>query len=604
MDFDPEFPVPSYREREAISHYLKIEQEFMPHRAFYTQSRNAHLRLIAVKTVVQLSEGRVIDAYIPYIAMNYFDRFVSSNPLSELQGSSIDDKARLVAMCCYTLSSKIRTAHFTQRHFLVRREAIYNPLRIMRMEFRILSGLNWRMRSVTPFHFLDYYYPTFKRIGGFKRESINEIIVQSQGDVYFTQFRPSEIAMSALLAATYLGYSSRFTFIEESISISRELMACYQEMVNLCRKRSIKISGSSGKAIFSMTDAVPSTLVEASGSNTQTTQAEEELENEVDLQVQEEGTSSTSQFRNTVMDDDDEEEEPNVAPLARRRRRNSGEEDETEEKKQGEEKETRTLEAISEESGTGEREDKSERTSDEFVEDETGARDDNGKVPSEESVQAESGTSKEIGEAESRAREDKGKAVQEISEVQEENENELRRRKGKGKAVMEIGDEEEENENELRRRQRKGNAVLKIRDVEEEDENELRRRQRKGNAVLKIRDVEEEDENELRRRQRKGKAVVETRDVEEENENEDLTRRVERPRRGTVRLEVGQAPLQAMNFQLRWPISVRPGEYVRDIDRSLQTHDPYIRTTRRSTSTRGTDSDPDLVSNGCQCTIM
>ncbi|ESW21644.1 hypothetical protein PHAVU_005G087500 [Phaseolus vulgaris] len=552
MDFDPEFPVPSYREREAISHYLKIEQEFMPHRAFYTQSRNAHLRLIAVKTVVQLSEGRVIDAYIPYIAMNYFDRFVSSNPLS------------------------------------VRREAIYNPLRIMRMEFRILSGLNWRMRSVTPFHFLDYYYPTFKRIGGFKRESINEIIVQSQGDVYFTQFRPSEIAMSALLAATYLGYSSRFTFIEESISISR----------------SIKISGSSGKAIFSMTDAVPSTLVEASGSNTQTTQAEEELENEVDLQVQEEGTSSTSQFRNTVMDDDDEEEEPNVAPLARRRRRNSGEEDETEEKKQGEEKETRTLEAISEESGTGEREDKSERTSDEFVEDETGARDDNGKVPSEESVQAESGTSKEIGEAESRAREDKGKAVQEISEVQEENENELRRRKGKGKAVMEIGDEEEENENELRRRQRKGNAVLKIRDVEEEDENELRRRQRKGNAVLKIRDVEEEDENELRRRQRKGKAVVETRDVEEENENEDLTRRVERPRRGTVRSEVGQAPLQAMNFQLRWPISVRPGEYVRDIDRSLQTHDPYIRTTRRSTSTRGTDSDPDLVSNGCQCTIM
>ena len=57
MDFDPEFPVPSYREREAISHYLKIEQEFMPHRAFYTQSRNAHLRLIAVKTVVQVSDN-------------------------------------------------------------------------------------------------------------------------------------------------------------------------------------------------------------------------------------------------------------------------------------------------------------------------------------------------------------------------------------------------------------------------------------------------------------------------------------------------------------------------------------------------------------------
>ncbi|KAK7335370.1 hypothetical protein VNO80_27163 [Phaseolus coccineus] len=553
MDFDPEFPVPSYREREAISHYLKIEHEFMAHRAFYTQTRNAQHRLIAVSTVVRLSEGRVIDTYIPYIAMNYFDRFVSTNPLS------------------------------------VRREAIYNPLKIMKMEFRILSGLNWRMRSVTPFHFLDYYYPTFKRIGGFKRQSINEIIVQSQGEVFFTQFKPSEIAMSALLAATYLGYSSRFTFIEESIRISRELMTCYQEMVNLCRKRSIKIRNRSGEVIFSVIVAVPSSLVEASGSKTRTTKAEE-LGKAVDLQVQEHGTSSTSQFRNTVLDDEEEEEEPNVAPLARRRRRNSGDDVETEEKKLGEEKEkAATLEAISEESENGAREDNSEGASDEFVEAETGAIDDNGKVPSEESVQVESGTrddkcegpSKEIVEAESRAREDKGKgkAVQETSEVEEENENELRRRKGKGKAVMEICEEEEENENELRRRQRKGNAVLEIRDVEEENESELRRRQRKG------------------------KAVVETRDVEEENEHEDLTRRVETARRGILRSEEIQ-PLRAMIFQLRWPISVQPGEIVRDIDRSLQTDDPHITTTRRSTSTRGTDSDSDLVSNNCQCTIM
>jgi len=39
-------------------------------------------------------------------------------------------------------------------------------------------------------------------------------------EVYFAQFKPSEIAMSALLAATYLGYSSEFTSIERSLRIS------------------------------------------------------------------------------------------------------------------------------------------------------------------------------------------------------------------------------------------------------------------------------------------------------------------------------------------------------------------------------------------------
>lgn len=52
------------------------------------------------------------------------------------------------------------------------------------MELSILSGLNWRMLPITPFYFLDHYYPTFSEIGGFKRRSINEIIVQSQGGIY------------------------------------------------------------------------------------------------------------------------------------------------------------------------------------------------------------------------------------------------------------------------------------------------------------------------------------------------------------------------------------------------------------------------------------
>ncbi|CAJ1957054.1 unnamed protein product [Sphenostylis stenocarpa] len=183
MDSDNEFPQPSYREREAIRDYLQIEYEFMPPLEFYANPFNVQYRRHAVSTMVRLSQGEDVDAYIPYLAMNYFDRFVSMNPLAELRGFSLHDKVRLVAICCFTLSAKMRTTHFLPRQFQMNREVNFNSEKIMQTEFCILNGLNWRMRSITPFHFLDHYYPTFRMIGGFKRRSINEIIVQSQGGI-------------------------------------------------------------------------------------------------------------------------------------------------------------------------------------------------------------------------------------------------------------------------------------------------------------------------------------------------------------------------------------------------------------------------------------
>jgi hypothetical protein len=51
----------------------------------------------------------------------------------------------------------------------------------MRMEFKILHELRWKIRPVTPFTYLNFYYRYFKQFGGYKRRCINEIIVQAQG---------------------------------------------------------------------------------------------------------------------------------------------------------------------------------------------------------------------------------------------------------------------------------------------------------------------------------------------------------------------------------------------------------------------------------------
>ncbi|KAG2371884.1 hypothetical protein LR48_Vigan05g129900 [Vigna angularis] len=494
MGFDTEFSMLSKRDLETISDYFKIEHEFMAPRSFYSLSSNARHRMHAVSMIAKVATTEPMDTYIPYVAVNYFDRFISTNSLTELQGSSLLDKVRLLAICCYTLSAKMRTKHFPQKQFLTRKEAVYKTEVVMRIEFRILSGLDWRMRSITPFHFLDYYYPTFKRIGGFKRQSINEIIVQSQGEVYFAQFKPSEIAMSALLAATYLGYSSKFTLIEGSIRLSDDLMACYQEMVQLCRHRKINISKSSGEVIF----PIPSSS---------TTESEEGLGKAAELRVRKQRRSSRIQILNTVLENDDEEEE-DVA-LLNRRNRNSNEEageasKEVEEGKSEAEKLREVMESAARvASGTGARQEKGEGKSEEMVEAESGTRDDESKGPCEEIVGAES----------SRAREDKGK----------------------GKAV------------------------------EEASENELRKRQIKG----------------------KGKAV------------DEMCETILRSETG-----VEGAPLRAMNFQVQWPVIVRPGERVDNIEASLYVDESRMTTTRCPRTIRGSDIVPPPLSHRCQCKIM
>jgi len=49
---------------------------------------------------------------------------------------------------------------------------------------RLGLGVNWQVKSVTAFTFLDYYFPYFKNIGIFQRRWIYEILVQAQGGNY------------------------------------------------------------------------------------------------------------------------------------------------------------------------------------------------------------------------------------------------------------------------------------------------------------------------------------------------------------------------------------------------------------------------------------
>ncbi|GAU42495.1 hypothetical protein TSUD_101080 [Trifolium subterraneum] len=250
MYSEPEFPYPSSRSKmETIKYYFYEETEFMPATNFFNDDRNILIRRNGVSIIAKVTKKDDQDAFVPYLAMNYFDRFLSRYNMRHVEGRTDTEKVRLIAISCFTISAKMRIDSFSVDQFLSDLNKDMN-LRInhqmvMRMEFLILQVLSWKMKSVTAFCFLNHYYPHFRQFRGFKRRSINEIIVQAQGDHTFVDYRPSHIAFSAFLAAAKIAYPVKYREIAEDIESKLndqgQVKECAKKMIDLCRRTNILI---------------------------------------------------------------------------------------------------------------------------------------------------------------------------------------------------------------------------------------------------------------------------------------------------------------------------------------------------------------------------
>ncbi|XP_058776779.1 uncharacterized protein LOC131651128 [Vicia villosa] len=243
------------KEKQVIVSYSDVEILFVASKDFYSSAENIFFRRLAVAMISQLAKTIDPDTLIPYLAMNYFDRFFSkrNSILEEVEGYFDNVKVRLIAIACFTIAAKMRIKDFSIEQFLITHYRIVN-LRIshhmvMRTELLILRELLWEMLPVTPFIFLNFYYRFFKKYGGFKRRCINEIIVQAQGEHTFVDYYPTMIAMSALLAASRIAYGRLYREIVIPFTIDKvvplalqdKVFVCVDEMVDLCNRLNIQI---------------------------------------------------------------------------------------------------------------------------------------------------------------------------------------------------------------------------------------------------------------------------------------------------------------------------------------------------------------------------
>ncbi|OQU89445.1 cyclin-D2-1 isoform X3 [Sorghum bicolor] len=106
-----------------------------------------------------------------YLAVNYMDRFLSLHRLP-VEGTSRYD---------------------------------FDPGTVGRMELIVLTALNWRLRSVTPFTFIDFFACKVDPGGRHTRCLIaraTQVILAAMHDIEFLDHCPSSMAAAAVLCAT------------------------------------------------------------------------------------------------------------------------------------------------------------------------------------------------------------------------------------------------------------------------------------------------------------------------------------------------------------------------------------------------------------------
>ncbi|BAS96960.1 cyclin-D1-1 [Oryza sativa Japonica Group] len=172
-----------------------------------------------------------------YLAVSYMDRFMSSRSLPDHGWAS-----QLLCVACLSLAAKMEESSAPPLLDLQIEGTrfIFEPRTIQRMELIVLVELDWRLRSVTPFAFVDFFAC---KVGSSGRSSrilalrACQIILSAIHELEFLNHCASSMAAAAVLFAVNespAAMSHRSSVSSESaaswcIGLTEErISSCYQ----------------------------------------------------------------------------------------------------------------------------------------------------------------------------------------------------------------------------------------------------------------------------------------------------------------------------------------------------------------------------------------
>ncbi|KAK1316900.1 Cyclin-D4-1 [Acorus calamus] len=231
----------------SISGLFSSEVDHMPSPDYLSRLRclNSTSRQDAITWMLKVHSLYRFRPVTAYLSVNYLDRFLSLNTLPVrrpvMRGATEPDQEtrwpyQLLAVACVSLAAKMEETHVPLMLDLQLFEPrfVFDPKTVRRMELLVMSSLQWRLRSVTPFDFVPLFADR-RRLEHVFLARVSGLINKTLRVVDFVGFRPSIVAAAAVTcAAGEPGESASLHALvsEDSVRDCRRLMEEY--LVDTC----------------------------------------------------------------------------------------------------------------------------------------------------------------------------------------------------------------------------------------------------------------------------------------------------------------------------------------------------------------------------------
>lgn len=227
----------------SIAELIGGEAEYSPRSDYPDRLRSRSIdpeaRAESVAWILKVQEYYGFLPLTAYLAVNYMDRFLSLHRLPQEDGWAM----QLLAVTCLSLAAKMEETLVPSLLDLQVDGTCYvfEQRTIRRMELLVLTALNWRLRSVTPFTFIDFFACKVDPRGQHTRYLIaraTQMIIAAIHDIEFLDHCPSSLAAAAVLCAT--GEMPSLAFVDPGLAVNwciglaeEGISSCYQLMQQL-----------------------------------------------------------------------------------------------------------------------------------------------------------------------------------------------------------------------------------------------------------------------------------------------------------------------------------------------------------------------------------
>ncbi|KAI4295779.1 hypothetical protein L6164_035789 [Bauhinia variegata] len=189
---------------------VETETHHMPNSDYLSRCRDRSVdvtaRLDSINWILKVHAYYHFRPVTAFLSVNYLDRFLSCSSLPRPNGWPF----QLLSVACLSLAAKMEEPHVPLLLDLQLFEPrfVFEPKTVQRMELWVMANLRWRLRSVTPFDYLDFFISKLPSSSNSQPQSLNrlfsaasDLIVSTTRVVDFLGFAPSTIAAAAVLCS-------------------------------------------------------------------------------------------------------------------------------------------------------------------------------------------------------------------------------------------------------------------------------------------------------------------------------------------------------------------------------------------------------------------